>query len=169
MIEGAFFFSTQIFGNLAQSTQVIPDPESARNDTLFLVWRQAVAFIHSSKENVHGSHSSISAHEGGAVPNETLLSVHGGDSILDLAVTDKVIRRATRPGTEPALTGRLTPREREVLRLMAAGDCNAEIPEHLCLAEGTVKNYVSHILGKLGARDRADAVRLTVEWGLLDE
>ncbi|MFH1634491.1 MAG: response regulator transcription factor [Chloroflexota bacterium] len=96
-------------------------------------------------------------------------AVHGGDSILDPAVTDKVIRRATRPGTEPALTGRLTPREREVLRLMAAGDSNAEIAEHLCLAEGTVKNYVSHVLGKLGARDRAGAVRLAVEWGLLDE
>jgi len=97
-------------------------------------------------------------------------AVHAGDSILDPAVTQKVIRRATHSeGEEPALTERLTPREREVLRLMAEGATNAEIAARLWLAEGTVKNHVSHILGKLGARDRAHAVRLAVEWGLLDE
>jgi len=96
-------------------------------------------------------------------------AVHAGDSILDPAVTQKVIRRATRPEAEPALTERLTPRERQVLRLMAEGASNAEIAAQLCLAEGTVKNHVSHILGKLGARDRAHAVRLAVEWGLLHE
>ena len=96
-------------------------------------------------------------------------AVHAGDSILDPAVTQKVIRRATRPEAEPALTERLTPRERQVLRLMAEGASNAEIAERLCLAEGTVKNHVSHILGKLGARDRAHAVRLAVEWGVLHE
>ncbi len=97
-------------------------------------------------------------------------AVHAGDSILDPAVTQKVIRRATHPeGEEPALTERLTPRERQVLHPMAEGAANAEIAERLCLVEGTVKNHVSHILGKLGARDRAHAVRLAVEWGLLDE
>ncbi len=96
-------------------------------------------------------------------------AVHAGDSILDPAVTRKVIRRATRPEAEPVLTERLTRREREVLRLMAEGASNAEIAERLCLAEGTVKNHVSHILGKLGARDRTHAVRLAVEWGLLNE
>ena len=96
-------------------------------------------------------------------------AVHAGDSILDPAVTQKVIRRATRPEAEPALTERLTPRERQVLRQMADGASNAEIAERLCLAEGTVKNHVSHILGKLGARDRAHAVRLAVEWGVLHE
>ena len=97
-------------------------------------------------------------------------AVHAGDSILDPAVTQKVIRRATHPRQdEPALTERLTPRERQVLRLMAEGASNAETAERLCLAEGTVKNHVSRILGKLGARDRAHAVRLAVEWGLLHE
>jgi DNA-binding NarL/FixJ family response regulator len=97
-------------------------------------------------------------------------AVHAGDSILDPAVTQKVIRRATYPEVaEPTLTERLTPREREVLRLMTEGAANAEIAERLCLAEGTIKNHVSHILGKLGARDRAHAVRLAVEWGLLHE
>jgi DNA-binding NarL/FixJ family response regulator len=96
-------------------------------------------------------------------------AVYAGDSILDPAVTEKVIRRATRPEGELVLTERLTRREREVLRLMAEGAANAEIAERLCLAEGTVKNYVSHILGKLGAHSRAHAVRLAVEWGLLNE
>ena len=96
-------------------------------------------------------------------------AVHAGDSILDPAVTRKVIRRATHPEAEPVLTERLTPREREVLRLMAKGAANAEIAAQLCLAEGTIKNYVSHILGKLGAHDRAHAVRLAMEWGLLHE
>ncbi len=97
-------------------------------------------------------------------------AAHAGDSILDPAVTQKVIRRATySEGEEPALTERLTPREREVLHLMAEGSTNAEIAARLWLAEGTVKNHVSHILGKLGARDRAHAVGLAVEWGLLDD
>jgi len=97
-------------------------------------------------------------------------AVYAGDSILDPAVTEKVIRRATHPEEEePALTERLTRREREVLRLMAEGATNAEIAARLCLAEGTVRNHVSRILGKLGARDRAHAVRLAVEWGLLNE
>ncbi|MCP4645293.1 MAG: response regulator transcription factor, partial [bacterium] len=96
-------------------------------------------------------------------------AVHAGDSILDPAVTQKVIRRATRPGEEkPTITERLTPRERDVLRLMAEGAANAEIAAQLYLAEGTVKNHVSRILGKLGARDRAHAVRLAVEWGLIN-
>ena len=97
-------------------------------------------------------------------------AVYAGDSILDPAVTEKVIRRATHPEEEePALTERLTRREREVLRWMAEGATNAEIAARLCLAEGTVRNHVSRILGKLGARDRAHAVRLAVEWGLLNE
>jgi DNA-binding NarL/FixJ family response regulator len=101
---------------------------------------------------------------------EAIHAVHTGDSILDPAVTKKVIRRAT--GTEqrePVLTERLTPRERDVLHLLAQGAPNAQIAAQLCLAEGTVKNYVSRILGKLRARNRAHAVRLAVEWGLLDD
>ena len=100
---------------------------------------------------------------------EAIRAVHAGRSVLDPAVTDKVIRRAARPGQEePALTERLTPREREVLLLMADGETNAGIAARLSLAEGTVRNHVSHILGKLGARDRTHAVRLAVEWGLID-
>jgi DNA-binding NarL/FixJ family response regulator len=98
-------------------------------------------------------------------------NVHNGQSILDPSVTQKVIRRmvhlSDNESWEPILTERLTDRERDVVTLMAAGSANAEIAEKLSLAEGTVKNYVSHIIAKLNARDRAHAVRLAVEWGLL--
>lgn len=98
-------------------------------------------------------------------------SVYAGQSILDPSVTRTVIRRMVHlsgsDSWEPILTERLTDRERDVVTLMAAGSANAEIAEKLCLAEGTVKNYVSQIIAKLNARDRAHAVRLAVEWGLL--
>ena len=98
---------------------------------------------------------------------DAIRAVHAGTSILDPAVTKKVICRANRADAAPALTERLTPREREVLQLVAEGATNAEVAETLCLAVGTVKNHVSHILGKLGARSRAEAARLAMEWGLL--
>jgi DNA-binding NarL/FixJ family response regulator len=98
-------------------------------------------------------------------------TVYAGHSILDPNVTQKVIQRmvhlADGESAEPIPTERLTIREREVLTLIAAGVPNADIAEELCLAEGTVKNYVSQILSKLHARDRGHAVRLAVEWGLL--
>jgi len=97
-------------------------------------------------------------------------AVHRGESILDPAVTQKVIRRATLASdAEPALSERLSSREREVLQLIAGGLSNTEIAARLSLSEGTVKNHVSRILGKLGARDRVHAARLATEWGLLDE
>ncbi len=97
-------------------------------------------------------------------------AVHRGESVLDPAVTQKVIHRATHPNeVDPIFIERLTPREREVLHLIADGLSNAEIAEQFVLSEGTVKNHVSHILEKLNARDRTHAARLAVEWGLLDE
>ena len=97
-------------------------------------------------------------------------SVHAGDSVLDPAVTGKIIHLATgATGLAPAIAEKLTSREYDVLMWMAEGFSNAEIAEKLCLAEGTVKNHITHILSKLGARDRAQAIRLAVEWGLLNE
>ena len=63
----------------------------------------------------------------------------------------------------------LTPREREILRLVAAGYANREIASALHLAEGTVKNHVSSLLAKLGVRDRTRAVLRALQLGLLAE
>ena len=68
---------------------------------------------------------------------------------------------------EPVLVEPLTPRETEVLRLMAAAYTNREIAEALGTAEGTVKIHVSNILAKLGARDRTHAVLRALEGGVL--
>jgi DNA-binding NarL/FixJ family response regulator len=91
--------------------------------------------------------------------------------VLDPSVTQKVIRRAVQaePEHEGLLQERLTRRERDILHHLAHGSCNTEIAAQLHLSEGTVKNHISHILGKMNARDRAHAVRLAVEWGLLLE
>ena len=71
------------------------------------------------------------------------------------------------PSPSEARPGRLTPREAEVTRLMAAGYSNREIGRALGLTEGTVKNHVSVVLGKLGARDRIRAVLTAIEHGLV--
>jgi len=92
------------------------------------------------------------------------------DSRLATAVTRMVIeefaRRAAPSPPNPGLEG-LTPREREVLLLVARGLSNAEIANELFLTPGTVKTHVGHILRKLDARDRVRAVVAVYESGLV--
>ncbi|MBI4319200.1 MAG: response regulator transcription factor [Chloroflexi bacterium] len=99
----------------------------------------------------------------------SIRAVHSGQSVLDPGVTHKIIRRLMAVGdglaSDPGPTEALTDRELEVLRLIADGLDNGQMAERLCLAEGTVRNHVSHVLDKLEARDRVHAVRLGVEWG----
>lgn len=89
-----------------------------------------------------------------------------GGSMIHPAATARIAAGAARSDAEwvPDL---LTPRELEVLRLMAAGLSNREIGDLLKLGEGTVKNHVSVVLSKLGVRDRTRAVLKSFELGWL--
>jgi DNA-binding NarL/FixJ family response regulator len=99
-------------------------------------------------------------------------AVAAGDAVLSPAVTrqllDQVGRRlpAAVPRAPDALA-RLTDREQQVLRMLAAGLTNAEIAEALVVSEATVKTHVSNLLGKLGLRDRVQAVIYAYETGLI--
>lgn len=94
-----------------------------------------------------------------------------GGTLIAPAITDRLVR-AIRSGPSPAGVDAvpvqaLTDRELEVLRLMTRGYTNREIAGLLFLAEGTVKNHVSTILLKLGARDRTNAVLRALHEGIL--
>ena len=103
---------------------------------------------------------------------EAVRAVASGDAVLSPAVTrqllDQVGRRLPAPvSQEPEELARLTDREREVLRMLAAGLTNAEIAGALVVSEATVKSHVSSLLGKLGLRDRVQAVIYAYETRLI--
>jgi DNA-binding NarL/FixJ family response regulator len=96
--------------------------------------------------------------------------VAAGDALLAPSVTRRLIAdfaRQPHPGPFPAALGALTPRETEVLRLIAHGLSNTEISGTLVIAEQTTKTHVGRILAKLDLRDRAQAVVLAYETGLV--
>ena len=98
--------------------------------------------------------------------------IAAGEALLAPAVTRRLIIEFTRlrpvSGTPPsAILGTLTPRETEVLRLVAEGMSNPEIARRLVVTEETVKTHVSRILAKLGLRDRTQAVVAAYESGLV--
>ena len=62
----------------------------------------------------------------------------------------------------------VTPREISILKLIAAGNRNRDIAQHLCIAEDTVKGHIKHIMEKLGARDRTQAVAIAVQRGIIE-
>jgi DNA-binding NarL/FixJ family response regulator len=83
--------------------------------------------------------------------------VAAGETLLDPAVTTRVLERLRRgPEEDPRLTG-LTDQERRILELLADGLTNRQIAEQMILAEKTVKNYVSNLLSKLGMSRRTEA------------
>jgi DNA-binding NarL/FixJ family response regulator len=109
-----------------------------------------------------------------APPAELLRAVRlvaVGDALLSPSITRRLIaefaRVSRRPTEPPTELQTLTEREREVLRLMAAGLSNAEIAQTLFLGEATVKTHVARILNKLDLRDRVQAVVYAYENGVV--
>jgi DNA-binding NarL/FixJ family response regulator len=106
-------------------------------------------------------------------PEDLIAAIHtiaAGDSLLSPSVTSRVIERmAGQPSPDAERDPRLdelTPRETEVLALVARGLSNAEIAAQLVIEESTVKTHFKRVLAKLGARDRVQAVIFAYETGL---
>jgi DNA-binding NarL/FixJ family response regulator len=104
---------------------------------------------------------------------EAVRTVARGESLLAPAITRRLVERFVRvPPPDEAVQqerfAELTERELEVLRLVARGLANAEIAGELFLSEATVKTHVTRMLGKLGLRDRVQAVVLAYESGLVE-
>jgi DNA-binding NarL/FixJ family response regulator len=112
----------------------------------------------------------------GVSPEDLIRGIHqvaSGECLLAPSATRRLIAefvdsRRTDRSPEPArrLLGGLTPRELDVLTLMARGHSNSEIATDLFVGENTVKTHVGHILTKLGARDRVQAVIIAYQAGL---
>ena len=98
-------------------------------------------------------------------------TVASGEALLAPSVTRRLIeefaRRPVPGGPASASLQQLTPRERDVLTLVARGMSNLEIAERLFVGQSTVKTHVAHVLSKLGARDRIHAVVYAYESGLV--
>ena len=92
--------------------------------------------------------------------SETIRAVHAGHKRLSSEAAAEI--------AEHAIDDALTPREIDVLRLVAAGNANKEIGAQLLLTEVTVKTHVKNILAKLGANDRTHAVTIALKRGIID-
>lgn len=108
------------------------------------------------------------------VPREQLVyavrAIAHGDAFLATTVTRRLVERyvsAPAPGRVPERLGLLSEREREVFGLLARGHSNAEIAATLFLSDSTIKTHVGNVLGKLGLRDRIQAVVLAYETGYI--
>lgn len=98
---------------------------------------------------------------------ETIRSVAAGRTVLDAQVAERIVEGQEAHERAGAAEG-LSPRELEVLQCMAEGLSNREIAERLWISEATVKTHVSHVLAKLGQRDRTKAVLVAIKRGLVD-
>lgn len=102
---------------------------------------------------------------------DAIRTVVAGDTLLSPSITRRLIEQfCSRPApgsATPTELRELTDRELEVLSLVGAGLSNAEIAAKLVVAETTIKTHVAHVLAKLGLRDRAQAVVIAYETGLI--
>jgi DNA-binding NarL/FixJ family response regulator len=93
-----------------------------------------------------------------------------GQTHVDPNIAGRLFSHVAQSSGQPSTTiiSELSEREQDILRLLAQGQTNAEIAEHLFLTRGTVRNYISAILAKLGVEDRTQAALLAVNYGLVE-
>jgi DNA-binding NarL/FixJ family response regulator len=105
-----------------------------------------------------------------AAPQEEILegvrAAVGGQTVLAPAIAARLVERV-RQNANPAERSNLSPRELDVLRLVASGHSNSEIATQLFIGEATVKTHLVHTFEKLGVNDRTRAVTLALELGLI--
>jgi DNA-binding NarL/FixJ family response regulator len=119
-----------------------------------------------------GARGYLTKDAGASAIHDALRRVAGGASAIDPAVQHHLVEAiaTSEPDDEPrppSLPDGLTPREAEVLTHVAAGMTNAEIAAFLVVSEATVKSHMNHLLAKIGARDRAQAVTYAYRTGLV--
>ena len=123
-----------------------------------------------------GARGYLTKDAGGEEIRQALRRVLDDDAVIDPAVQHHLVdaiataaptqsQEHSRPSA-PRLPDGLTPREAEVLSLIATGLSNAEIAAHLVVSEGTVKSHINHLFAKIDARDRAQAVTYAYQHGL---
>jgi DNA-binding NarL/FixJ family response regulator len=117
-----------------------------------------------------GARGYLTKEAGGEEIREALFRVLDDGAAIDPAVQHHLLNAIAQPGAVAAPPGPppdgLTPREAEVLGLIAAGLSNLEIAGRLHISEGTVKSHINHLLAKIDARDRAQAVAYAYRHGL---
>ena len=115
-----------------------------------------------------GARGYLTKDAGGEEIHRALRQVAGGQAVIDPAVAHHLVDTLAAPTARsaPRLPDGLTPREAEVLGLIAEGLTNTEIAGRLVVSEATVKSHVNHLLAKIGARDRAQAVAYAYRTGL---
>ena len=97
---------------------------------------------------------------------QSIHKVAAGESILDEHAAERVKSRLRRSGSPAAEIENLSEQERKIIALIGEGFTNRQISEHMFIAEKTVKNYVSSLLGKLGLENRTQAASLATRVGL---
>ena len=118
-----------------------------------------------------GARGYLTKDAGGTEIRQALQQVLDDQAVIDPAVQRHLVEAiagapAEDPPPPPRLPDGLTPREAEVLRLIATGLSNSEIAEHLVISEGTVKSHINRLLMKIHARDRGQAVAYAYQHGL---
>jgi DNA-binding NarL/FixJ family response regulator len=115
-----------------------------------------------------GARGYLTKDAGAAEISQALQQVMSGQAVIDPAVQHHLVKAIAvgPPAPAPRFPDGLTPREAEILALIAEGLSNTEIAERLIVSAATVKSHINHLLRKIGARDRAQAVSYAYQRGI---